>query len=65
MLRPSDYADPSIYQSDEANVEYEIKWAKDQSVVTLYLLIDGSKRRLTMTAVQADMLREFLNCNIE
>ncbi len=65
MRRPSDYADPSIYQSDEANVEYAIKWSKDQSVVTLDLLIDGGKRRISMTAIQADLLREFLNCNIE
>jgi hypothetical protein len=65
MRRPSDYADPSIYQSDEANVEYVIKWSKDQSVVTLDILVDGSKRRVKMTATQADLLREFLNCNIE
>ena len=37
---------PSIYQSDEANVEYAIKWSKDHSVVTLDLLVDGSNRRI-------------------
>jgi hypothetical protein len=65
MRRPSEYADPSIYQSDEANVEYAIKWSKDHSVVTLDLLVDGSNRRIQMTATQAELLREFLNCNIE
>ena len=65
MRRPSEYADPSIYQSDEVNVEYAIKWSKDHSVVTLDLLVDGSNRRIQMTATQAELLREFLNCNIE
>lgn len=64
MLRPADYADPSIYQSDEANVEFEIKWSKDESIVTLNVWINGQKKRLKMSAQQADLFREFLNANI-
>jgi hypothetical protein len=64
MLRPADYADPSIYQSTEANVEFAIKWSKDESMVTLDTWVDGQKKRLKMSAEQADLLREFLNANI-
>jgi hypothetical protein len=64
MRRPADYADPSIYQSEEANVEFTLKWSKDESMVVLGLLVDGHMRRVEMSAQQADLLREFLNCNI-
>lgn len=64
MLRPADYADPSIYQSDEANVEFEIEWSDDESIVTLNVWINGQKKRFKMSTQQADLFREFLNANI-
>mgnify|MGYP003442641044 FL=1 len=63
MLRPSQLADPRIFQNE--TVEYEVKWSKDSTVVTLSLIVDGTRHRMKFTAAELDLLREFLNANIE
>lgn len=62
-MRPSQLADPSVFQNDD--VEYALKWSSDNTVATLSLIVGGSRRRITFTIEQLDLLREFLNANIE
>lgn len=62
-MRPSQLADPRCFQNDD--VEYSIKWSSDNTVATLAIIVGGERRRITFTIDQLDLLREFLNANIE
>lgn len=62
-MRPHERADPTYY-SDGEN-EFVLKWSKDDTTAVLSVLAGGSKARLTLTIEQLDLLREFLNANVE
>lgn len=64
MRRPSDLADPTHFMNGE--VEFELIWSEDGTVATLSIIADGSKTRIRkITISQLDLLRDFLNANIE
>lgn len=62
-MRPSQLADPRCFQKDD--VEYSLKWSSDNTVATLAIIVGGERRKITFTIGQLDLLREFLNANIE
>ena len=62
--RPSQLADPTYY-TDGNSIELQLKWSRDNTVATLHIIVDGSKRSIGMSIRELDLLREFLNANLD